>query len=101
MRIERLRLRLIRLPLVAFFETSFGRMYDKTFVLVTLDGGGAQGLGECVADVNPYYSSETNTTAWHIIRDCLAPLVLDRTFEDPRQIFPALARVRGHNMAKA
>ncbi len=94
-------LRLIRLPLVAFFETSFGRVYDKTFILVTLEGDGAQGLGECVADVNPYYSSETNTAAWHVIKDFLAPLVLGRSFKDPRHLFPALARVRGHNMAKA
>jgi len=101
MRIERLHLRLIRLPLVAFFETSFNRVYDKTFILVTLEGEGAQGLGECVADVNPYYSSETNTAAWHVIKDFLAPLVLGRSFKDPRHVFPALARVRGHNMAKA
>jgi len=101
MRIERLHLRLIRLPLVAFFETSFGRVYDKTFILVTLDGHGVQGLGECVADVDPYYSPETNAGAWHIIKDFLAPLVLGRSFRDPRHVFPALARVRGHNMAKA
>jgi O-succinylbenzoate synthase len=101
MRIERVHLRLIRLPLVAFFETSFSRVYDKTFILVTLEGDGAQGLGECVADVNPYYSSETNPAAWHIIKDFLAPLVLGRSFKDPRHVFPALARVRGHNMAKA
>ena len=101
MRIERLHLRLIRLPLVAFFETSFGRVYDKTFILVTIEGDGAQGLGECVADVTPYYSSETNTAAWHIIKDFLAPLVLGRVFTDPRHVFPALARVRGHHMAKA
>jgi O-succinylbenzoate synthase len=100
-RIDRLRLRLVRLPLVAFFETSFGRVYDKTFILVTLEGDGIQGLGECVADVDPYYSSETNGTAWHIIKDFLAPLILGRTFGDPRDVFPALARVRGHNMAKA
>jgi O-succinylbenzoate synthase len=100
-RIERLHLRLIRLPLVAFFETSFARVYDKTFILVTLDGDGVQGLGECVADVDPYYSSETNTGAWHIIKDFLAPLVLGRSFRDPRHVFPAMARVRGHNMAKA
>lgn len=101
MRVERLHLRLVRLPLVAFFETSFGRVYDKTFILVTLEGGGAQGLGECVADVDPYYSAETNTTAWHVIKDFLSPLLLGRTFDDPRDVFPALARVRGHNMAKA
>jgi O-succinylbenzoate synthase len=100
-RIERLHLRLIRLPLVAFFETSFARVYDKTFILVTLDGDGVQGLGECVADVDPYYSSETNSGAWHIIKDFLAPLVLGRSFRDPRHVFPAMARVRGHNMAKA
>jgi o-succinylbenzoate synthase len=100
-RIDRLQLRLLRLPLVAFFETSFGRVYDKTFILVSLDGEGVQGLGECVADVNPYYSSETNVGAWQVIRDFLAPLVLGRTFADPREVFPALARVRGHHMAKA
>jgi o-succinylbenzoate synthase len=101
MRIERLRLRLLRLPLVAFFETSFERVYDKTFILVSVEGEGMEGLGECVADVHPYYAPETNLGAWHIIKDFLAPLVLGRSFKDPRHVFPAFARVRGHNMAKA
>jgi O-succinylbenzoate synthase len=92
---------LIRLPLVAFFETSFGRIYDRSFILVSLDGGGIAGIAECVADVDPYYSPETHVTAWHIVKDFLAPLVLGRTFDDPRDVFPALARVRGHHMAKA
>jgi O-succinylbenzoate synthase len=99
--IDRLTLRLVRLPLVAFFETSFGRIYDRSFILVALGGGGAEGLAECVAEVDPYYSSETTVTAWHIIKDFLAPLVLGRSFDDPRDVFAALARVRGHNMAKA
>ena len=101
MRIDRLRLRLVRLPLVAFFETSFGRIYDRTFIVVLADGDGAEGLGECVADIDPYYSPETNVTAWHVIKDFLAPLVLGRTFAHPRDVYPAFARVRGHNMAKA
>ncbi|MEO6238806.1 MAG: enolase C-terminal domain-like protein, partial [Vicinamibacterales bacterium] len=100
-RITSLRLRLLRLPLVAFFETSFARVYDKTFILVTIDGEGTQGLGECVADVDPYYSSETNVSAWHVIKEFIAPLVLGRSFTHPREIFPSLARVRGHHMAKA
>lgn len=101
MRVERLRLRVIRLPLVAFFETSFERVYDKTFILVSAAGEGVEGLGECVADVHPYYASETNVGAWHILKDFLAPIVLGRAFKDPRHVFPALARVRGHHMAKA
>ena len=99
--VDRLQLRLVRLPLVAFFETSFGRIYDRTFILVTVESGGATGIGECVADVDPYYSAETTVTAWHVIKEFLTPLVLGRSFDHPRDVFPALARVRGHHMAKA
>ena len=101
MRIDRLELFLCRLPLVHFFETSFGRTYDRTFVLIRLEGDGHEGWGESVAEGHPYYSSETTETDWHIIQGFLAPLVLGRRFDHPRDVFPALRRVRGHNMAKA
>jgi O-succinylbenzoate synthase len=101
MRIERIELRLLRLPLVHFFETSFGRSYDRTFLLVTVDGEGVRGYGECVADDHPYYAYETNDTVRHIIREFLAPRVLNTVFGHPREVFPAMKAVRGHNMAKA
>lgn len=101
MKIEKVELFLCRLPLVHFFETSFARQYDRTFVLIRVEGGGHEGWGESVAEANPYYSSETTETVWHIIAGFIAPLVVGRTFEHPRQVFPALGRIRGHNMAKA
>ena len=101
MKIEKIELFLCRLPLVQFFETSFGRSYDRTFVLVRVAGDGHEGWGESVAEANPYYSSETTETVWHIIEGFIAPLVLGQAFEHPRDVFPALRRVRGHNMAKA
>ncbi|HEV8212181.1 MAG TPA: o-succinylbenzoate synthase [Vicinamibacterales bacterium] len=101
MKIDRLELRLVKLPLVHFFETSFGRIDDKHFILVRADGEGATGYGECVAEQDPYYSSETNETAWHIIADFIAPRVIGAAFEHPRDLFPALKAIRGHNMAKA
>ena len=101
MRIERIELRLLRLPLVRFFETSFGRIYDRSFVLVTLYDAGSVGAGECVADANPFYSPETTRTAWHIIAEFIAPIVLGRAFAHPREMFAALHAIRGHNMAKA
>ena len=91
----------MRLPLVRFFETSFGRIHDRPFVLVTVDGEGLQGFGECVADANPFYSSETTGTAWHVIAEFIAPLVLGRELGHPRELFGALRIIRGHNMAKA
>jgi O-succinylbenzoate synthase len=100
-RIERIELRILRLPLVRFFETSFGRVTDRAFVLVKVEDDGAVGLGECVADESPFYSAETTATAWHIIADFIAPIVLGRTYSHPDEIFPTLAAIRGHNMAKA
>jgi o-succinylbenzoate synthase len=100
-RIERLELRLIKLPLVHFFETSFGRIDDKHFILVRVDAGGVSGYGECVAEVDPYYSAETNETCWHIISTFIAPRVIGVEFAHPREVFPALKAIRGHNMAKA
>ena len=101
MRIERIELRLLRLPLVRFFETSFGRIHDRSFVLVTVEDDGVTGVAECVADANPFYSAETTRTAWHIIADFIAPVVLGRAFAHPREVFDALAPIRGHQMAKA
>ena len=101
MRIERIELRLLRLPLVRFFETSFGRIHDRSFLLVTVQGEGLDGVGECVADANPFYSAETTRTAWHIIAEFIAPMILGVRFEHPREVYPALRAIRGHNMAKA
>ncbi|MBA3638549.1 MAG: o-succinylbenzoate synthase [Acidobacteriota bacterium] len=101
MRIERIELRLLRLPLVRFFETSFGRIHQRPFILVFVEGDGVTGVGECVAEANPYYGSETTGTAWHIIEEFIAPAVLGRDFAHPREIFPALRAIRGHRMAKA
>ena len=101
MRIERIELRLVRLPLVRFFETSFGRIDDRAFVLVTVEEDGAVGVGECVAEESPFYSSETTRTAWHIIEHFLAPIAFDRVYAHPRDVFDSFALVRGHHMAKA
>jgi len=100
-KIDGLELRLLKLPLVHFFETSFGRVDDKHFILVRVESGGVSGYGECVAEKDPYYSSETNDTVWHIIAEFLAPRLLGADFAHPREVFPALKAVRGHNMAKA
>jgi O-succinylbenzoate synthase len=100
-KIERLELSLLKLPLVHFFETSFGRIHEKHFVVVRVEGEGETGYGECVAEQDPYYGAETNDTVWHIISQFIAPRVVGATFVHPREIFPALKAIRGHNMAKA
>jgi O-succinylbenzoate synthase len=99
--IDVVELRLIKLPLVRAFETSFGRTDAREIVLVRVRGEGEVGWGECVADEHPLYSSETTVTEWYILRDYLVPRLLGVRFDHPDGILPALADIRGHRMAKA
>ncbi len=101
MRLERIQVRKLVLPLKHPFETSFGRATRKEFLLVSASADGVTGFGECVADADPYYLPETNETAFHVLRDFLVPVALALEFDHPRELLPAFARVRGHNMAKA
>jgi O-succinylbenzoate synthase len=101
MRLQAVDLHVVHLPLVTPFETSFGRMDAREFVLVALHDEGVTGYGECVADVDPFYSDETTVTALHVMTRFLVPGVLGRTFAHPREVAETWRRVRGHRMAKA
>jgi O-succinylbenzoate synthase len=101
MKLDRIQVRHLSLPLVHPFETSFGRSTTKDFLLLEVSAGGVTGYGECVTDPDPYYLPETNGTVLHILRDFLAPLAFSIEIAHPRDVLPAFARVRGHEMAKA
>ena len=99
--IDRVTLHHLRMPLVAPFETSFGRITERECILIELAAGGLVGWGECVADRDPGYAYETANTAWHILRDYLIPAVLGRDVAGPADFQARVAPVRGHPMAKA
>lgn len=101
MKIERIELRHIKMQLVAPFETSFGVEKNEEHIIVRVDAGGVTGWGECVASADPFYSYETNQTAWHILRDYIIPAVLNQEIADVQDAIARGARVRGHYMAKA
>jgi len=101
MKIEAITLRELEMPLVHFFETSFGRTYTRRILLVQVQGEGITGWGECVAGENPFYSSEWLETAWPTIKHFLAPALLGRTLAAAHDSVPLMAQVRGHRMAKA
>ena len=101
MRLERIEVRRVDLPLRAPFETSFGRTTAKRFLLVSVSADGVTGHAECVADADPFYLPETNDTVFHVLRDFLAPMAFSLDLSHPREVAPALSRVRGHEMAKA
>jgi len=101
MHIDHITLHHLRMPLVAPFETSFGRITEREGILIVVHSEGLTGYGECVADHDPGYAYETALTAWHILRDFLAPAILGQTVADPADFQRRVAQVRGHPMAKA
>jgi o-succinylbenzoate synthase len=101
MKIEAITLRELNMPLVHFFETSFGRTYTRRVMLVTVHSNGLEGWGECVAGEQPYYSEEYIEGAWDVIVRYLAPSLLGRSMTSGREVPALLAKVRQHRMAKA
>jgi O-succinylbenzoate synthase len=102
MKLTRIELREIRMPLLAPFETSFGQTSERRILLVrVVDQTGAVGWGECTAAENPFYSHESIDTAWIILKDFIVPMVLGQEIHEPGDVWPLLSRIRGNQMAKA
>jgi len=101
MKIESVILREIRMRLKAPFETSFGITQDRRILLVEVSADGVTGWGEVTAVEAPSYNSETTDTAWHIISEFIAPLVIGKDFANAAQVRQLLSGIRGHQMAKA
>jgi O-succinylbenzoate synthase len=99
-KIEAITLREIRMPLVHFFETSFGRTTGRRIILVTVHTNGPEGWGECVAGEDPFYSEESADTCWYALETYLAPALLGKSLEGGADVPALLTRVRGHRMAK-
>jgi o-succinylbenzoate synthase len=101
MKLESITLRHLRMPLVSPFETSFGRTTDRECILITIQSEGLTGYGECVADRDPGYSYETTGTAWHILKDFIAPLLLGQEMNGAQDFQRRVESIRGHCLAKA
>jgi o-succinylbenzoate synthase len=101
--LEQLTLRELQLPLREPFRISSGTQRARRIFLLELeDAEGASVWSECVAPEEPNYNGEAIDTAWHAIKHWVAPRVLDRSFANPSEVFPALQHnFRGHLMAKA
>ena len=89
MKIERVTLRQIGMPLVHFFETSFSRTTERHMILVEVHSDGVSGWGEVTAGENPFYNEEWTGSAWPILRDYAVPRVLGRDARERRGGCPA------------
>jgi O-succinylbenzoate synthase len=101
MRISRVTLYHLRMPLQSAFKTSFGSTMERECILLEASSEGLMGYGECVADRDPGYSYETAGTAWHVLTDFLIPEILNTNLDNALELQKRIAHIRGHPMAKA
>jgi O-succinylbenzoate synthase len=101
MRIDRIDLTLVRLPLIRPFRTSSSRKAHIDHILVHIQGEGASGWGECASPSDPYYCPETVETCWHILKDFLAPSVIGRDWTSIDDFNGFYSRVKGNAFARS
>lgn len=100
MKIETIVLREIRMRLKSPFETSFGTTQNRRILLVEVVADGATGWGEVTTSETPGYNPETTDTAWHIISDFIAPLLIGKNLKSASEFPDLVSHIRGHEMAK-
>lgn len=88
------------MPLVHFFETSFGRTQQRDIVLVEAIADGVSGWGEVTAGEHPFYNEEWTGSAWPLLSDYIAPRILGYEFASAAQVGARTAQIRGHLMAR-
>lgn len=101
MKIEKIVVRKMVMNMKSPFETSFGTQQERKFLIIEAHSNDLVGYGECVVSGFPYYSEETVSTAFSIIKEFLIPLVLNQEFSHPDEVNEKFRRIRRNNMAKS
>ena len=99
--LEGFELRVLQIPLVSPFTTSFGTDTVREVIIaraLTFDG---EGWGEIVTGAAPLYSSEYTQSAWDVALRWLIPALLDRRTLAPEDVAATLKPFVGHRMPKA
>jgi O-succinylbenzoate synthase len=103
MRIERIELYQLTLPLLEPFIISGGTMTHRRSLVVVLDDGeGHRGFGESPPFELPFYSDETLAGARHLLEHVLIPRLLGTAVESAEAAEPILTQsIRGNRFARA
>ncbi len=102
MRITRIDLHWVRLPLIRPFRTSNSLREALEHVLVQVrTDDGLEGWGESASPSDPFYCPETTRTCWHLLEDFLGPMVLGRDWSAVEDLVRYYGVVKGNNFAKA
>ena len=100
MRIKRIRLTHVRIPLHEPFRISNGEIAEKDGIVVAVESDGRTGFGESSPMAGSFYSADTPASCWLQLCTQLAPAMMDREFNNLDSASAALDAMAGSNFAK-
>ena len=101
MRIDRIEIHHVAMPLIYPFRTAFDNTTTVESVLVRMCSGGLEGWGEAAPWSPPLYSPEHADGAFAVIRDFLAPRLVKQDVASGVFLQERLAPFKGNYFAKA
>lgn len=108
--LDKVELNYLKLPLKNPFQISFGtQYYNESIILKLVTSEGLTGWGEIPVTFDPGYCYETVSTAEHILKDFIIPLIKKensssepKTIDEWIEMYPLLIKdIRGHQFAKS
>jgi len=100
-RVRRVALHLVDLPLINRFRTAYGTTTTRRTVLVRLeDADGVVGWGEAPGSEQPLYAPDTTESTWYALTRLLAPRVTGAEFAGPAALAATWAPLQGHRCAR-
>jgi len=100
-KVERVELVHVRLPLVGEFRTSFGTASERDTFLLRVVTDSAEGWAEFAGDPEPLYCADFAAGAELVLRDHLLPRVTALGDVTTARVAPAVEEIKGHPLAKA
>ncbi|GIW79033.1 MAG: o-succinylbenzoate synthase [Gemmatales bacterium] len=101
MRIERIQLYHVAMPLLYPWRTAYGEDAVVESVLVEMSSSGVSGWGETSPLAAPCYSPEWAGGVFQVLRDFLAPRLIGEDIQTGKQLQERLAIFKGNPFAKA
>jgi O-succinylbenzoate synthase len=101
MRIDRIDVYYVALPLIYPWRTAYGEDPDVHSVLVRLQSGTHEGWGESCPLRGPFYSPETAMSVYYLISEFMAPLVVGREYSSAEDLLATFKWFKDNPFAKA
>lgn len=100
MRIDRVTLTHVRIPLGEPFRISNGEVAEKDGIVVAVESGGLTGYGESSPMAGSFYSADTPESCWRQLTADLVPAIVGREFPSLDAASDWIDRQPGSNFAK-